>query len=90
MANYYRIKEITGFATVVRQGSLLSLDLGDFFYPEELDTLAGDGAVVYFDDNTGEHFTWEPAAAPALKSAPVVPKAPAKQPEAPAEDADTK
>ena len=81
MATYYRIKEITGptgIATVLRQGNLLSIDLGDFIYPDEVETIACEYAVIYFDDNTGEHFTWEPNAPKAE------PKAPAKQPEAPA------
>ena len=60
MATYFRIKEITAPATVLRQGNLLSLDLGDFIYPEEVDTLVCINTVIYWDDNTGECFECTP------------------------------
>ena len=80
MAQYFRIKEITGPATVLRQGNLLSIELGDFIYPDEVDTIASATTIVYWDDNTGEHFTWE-ASTPKAATAP---KVAVKQPEAPA------
>lgn len=71
--SYFRIKEITRPATVLRQGNLLNIHLGDFIYPDEVDTIVCDTAIVYWDDRTGEHFTWTPGevAAPAPKAAPI-------------------
>jgi hypothetical protein len=60
MAAYFRIKELTAPATVLRQGNLLGIDLGDFIYPEEVPTIVCTEAIVYWDDNTCEHFTWTP------------------------------
>lgn len=60
MAQYFRIKEISAPATVLRQGNLLGIDLGDFIYPDEVDTIVCVNAIIYWDDNTGEHFTWTP------------------------------
>ena len=62
MATYFRIKEITAPATVLRQSNLLMLELGDFIYPEEIDTIACDANITYWDDRTGEQFTWTPSA----------------------------
>ncbi len=84
MANYYRIKEITGPATVLRQGNLLNIELGDFIYPNEVDTIVSATPIVYFDDNTGEHFTW-PTEAPKAPKAPA-PKVEVKEPEPPVEE----
>lgn len=70
-----RIKEITGPATVLRQGYLLGIELGDFIYPEEVATISSITPIVYWDDNTGEHFTWEPKKAKA-----VAPQKPAQAP----------
>lgn len=86
MAQYFRIKEITGPATVLRQGTPLNIFLGDFIYPDEVDTIVSDTPIVYWDDNTSEHFTWAPAAAPVTPPAPAAPapKAPvAPAPKAP-------
>jgi hypothetical protein len=66
MATYFRIKEITAPATVLRQHNLLSLELGDFIYPEELDTLVCANTVVYWDEHTGESFVCEPQNAPVI------------------------
>lgn len=84
MATYFRIKEITGPATVLRQGNVLSIELGNFIYPEEVDTIVSATPIVYFDDNTGEHFEWTPGA----KAAPVAPPAAPEEtpPEEPAAD----
>lgn len=74
--SYFRIKEITRPATVLRQGNLLNIHLGDFIYPDEVDTIVCDTAIVYWDDRTGEHFTWtpdevaEPAPTPKTASVP--------------------
>lgn len=71
--SYFRIKEITRPATVLRQGNLLNIHLGDFIYPDEVDTIVCDTAIVYWDDRTGEHFTWTPGevAEPTPKTASV-------------------
>ena len=86
MATYFRIKEITAPATVLRQGiNVTSIDLGDFIYPDEVDTIVCTNAIVYWDDNTGEHFTWTPgtkAVTPAPKSQKVV-SAPVEETPAP-------
>jgi hypothetical protein len=66
--SYFRIKEITSPATVLRQGNLLNIHLGDFIYPDEVATIVCDKVIVYWDDRTGEHFTW----APGDTTAPVV------------------
>ena len=89
MAQYFRIKEITGPATVLRQGNLTPIELGNFIYPEEVDTIVSATSIVYFDDNTGEHFTWSPGAkaAPVKAVAPVAP-ASAEIPEAPGLETD--
>lgn len=87
MAQYFRIKEITGPATILRQGNLLGIELGDFIYPEEVESIASATPIVYWDDNTSEHFTWTPAAPKAAKpaaKAPEIVEAPAKTEEAPA------
>lgn len=85
MAQYFRIKEISAPATVLRQGNPLNVFLGDFIYPEEVSTLVCANTVVYWDDNTGEHFTVEPGTvaettpappAPPAAQEPVVPPAP--------------
>lgn len=100
--SYFRIKEITAPATVLRQGNLLGIDLGDFIYPEEVETLECSAIVVYWDDRTGEHFTWTPGdtpqpvvketPAPTPTPEPVVTKTPAEVVPAPLETAseDTK
>lgn len=80
MAQYFRIKEISAPATVLRQGNLLSIELGDFIYPDEVDTLVCTSTVVYWDDNTGEHFTKEAATAPVPVKTKVAPVAPAPAP----------
>ena len=85
MATYFRIKEITAPATVLRQGNLLGIDLGDFIYPEEVDTLVCTITVVYWDDSTGEHFVCEPKNAPVVKAAKVVAAAVVAPVETPAE-----
>lgn len=76
MPAYFRIKEITAPATIVRQGiNVQDIHLGDFIYPEEIDTIVCVNEIVYWDDSTGEHFTWTPGETPATV---VVPKVPAK------------
>ena len=70
--SYFRIKEITAPATILRQGNLLGLDLGDFIYPDEIETLASSAPIVYWDDRTGEHFTWNPGTGTAAPVAAIV------------------
>ena len=75
MATYFRIKEITAPATVLRHGiNVTSIDLGDFIYPDEVDTIVCTNAIVYWDDNTGEHFTWTPEDVAPVSDNVVVPK----------------
>ena len=79
MAQYFRIKEISAPATVLRQGNLLNIELGDFIYPDEVSTLVCANAVVYWNDNTGEHYTIEPGVvvvAPPTTPPPQVPQVP--------------
>jgi hypothetical protein len=72
--SYFRIKETTSPVTVLRQGSLLGIDIGDFIYPEELETLVCSASVTYYNDRTGEHFTWTPGdTAPVSSNAVVTP-----------------
>lgn len=73
MAQYFRIKEITSPATILRQGNLLNIELGHFIYPEEVETIVCSSPVVYWDDNTGEHFTVESKGVPAAPSITVPP-----------------
>ena len=55
---HFRVKEIQGTATIIRAvDNKLKLEVGDFFYPEELATLEVSGVLVYWDDTTGETFT---------------------------------
>lgn len=62
MPNYFRIKEITSPATVLRNGGhVLDIHLGDFIYPDEVATIVCNSPVIYWDDTTGETFTWTPA-----------------------------
>ena len=84
MAQYFRIKEITAPATVLRQGNLLNIELGDFIYPDEVSTLVCANTVVYWNDNTGEHYTIEPGVVAVAPAAPVpqVPETP-ETPETP-------
>ena len=88
MAQYFRIKEITSPATVLRQGNLLNIELGNFIYPDEVDTIVSETDIVYWNDNTGETFTWTPTTKPVSKTtkaaAPVAPHVAAVV-EAPAE-----
>jgi hypothetical protein len=70
MAQYFRIKEISGPATVLRQGNLLNIELGHFIYPDEVDTIVSDTAIVYWNDNTGETFTWTPGTVKVQKPNP--------------------
>jgi len=60
MSAYFRITELTAPATVLRQGNLLDIHLGDFIYPEEVQTISCTNTVGYWDDNTCERFTWAP------------------------------
>ena len=79
MAQYFRIKQISGPATVLRQGNLLRIELGDFIYPDEVDTIVSETDIVYWNDNTGETFTWTPGKKQTPKAvkalAPVAPQA---------------
>lgn len=55
---HFRVKEIQGTATIIRAvDNKLKLEVGDFFYPEELATLEVSGVLVYWNDATGETFT---------------------------------
>lgn len=55
---HFRVKELQGTAYIVRAfDNKLKLEVGDFFYPEELETLEVSGVLVYWDDATGETFT---------------------------------
>ena len=74
MATYYRVTTLAAAATVLRQGiNVTGIDVGDFIYPEEIETIVCTGPVGYWDDNTCEHFVWTPG----NKSAPVSAPAPA-------------
>ena len=54
---HFRVKELSGAATIVRRvDNKLRLEVGDFFYPEELETLVVEGSLVYWNDATGETF----------------------------------
>ena len=55
---HFRVKEIQGAAYIVRAfDNKLKLEIGDFFYPEEVSTLQLDGTLIYWNDSTGETFT---------------------------------
>ena len=74
---HFRVKEIQGTATIIRAvDNKLKLEVGDFFYPEELATLEVSGVLVYWNDTTGETFTAGAQAAPVEPpAAPVTPLA---------------
>ena len=77
---HFRVKEIQGAAYIVRAfDNKLKLEVGDFFYPEELETLEVSGVLVYWNDSTGETFTAD-SQVPIAKEAPE----PAAEPTAPA------
>ena len=75
---HFRVKEVQGTATIIRAvDNRLKLEVGDFFYPEELATLEVSGVLVYWNDATGETFTVD-SQVPIAKEAPepVTEKAP--------------
>ena len=89
---HFRVKEIQGTAYITRAvANRIKLEIGDFFYPEEMPTLEVSGALIYWNDTTGEVFTagetvnptigTEPA--PAEEAAPVVEPVPQEVPPAP-------
>lgn len=85
---HFRVKEVQGTAYITRfYDNRLKLEIGDFFYPEEVSTLQLDGTLIYWNDNTGETFTVD-SQVPIAKEAPepVTKKAPepAAEPTAPA------
>lgn len=81
---HFRVKEVQGTATIVRAvDNKLKLEVGDFFYPEELATLEVSGVLVYWNDATGETFTAGTQAAPAVAPVEVSVEVPAEAPVAP-------
>ena len=77
--SYFRIKEITSPATVLRQGSPLGIELGDFIYTDEVETIVSETPIVYWDDRTGEHFTWTPGTKAEPKQQKAAPKPAAEE-----------
>ena len=85
---HFRVKEVQGTAYITRfYDNRLKLEIGDFFYPEEVSTLQLDGTLIYWNENTGETFTVD-SQVPSAKEAtePVTEKAPepVAEPTAPA------
>lgn len=81
---HFRVKEIQGTATIIRAvDNKLKLEVGDFFYPEELATLEVSGVLVYWNDATGETFTAGTQAAPVESTVEVSVEVPAEAPVAP-------
>lgn len=78
---HFRVKEIQGTAYIVRAfDNKLKLEVGDFFYPEELETLEVSGVLVYWNDATGETFTAGTQAAPVIATVELPIEAPVEAP----------
>lgn len=71
----YIIRETTGYPTVIRNGQVVQLSLGEEFTEDELDSLTCGTFVTYICKETSQVTTKRAGETAAPKSVPVIPKA---------------